>query len=608
MGYFHICNTNRGCEGETINCPPGEFCNVQCTGFTYACSGSVVNCPADQSCTVQCNGATGACNGAIINCNTGSCFVECLGSMQGCAYATINGAASNGLNVRCENMAACTYAKIYCSTGDNCMVPCRTRSACQMAEIYGATNRSLTVVCDDDWACDGILIDARSSSELLISDCASGDSTCRGITVYCPPKVLGDKKCTINGDDGLYGNNEYPFSFYAINGFADIHFIVNGKSSDYTGTMYCTTSYGNQCDLSSTGFECDPSGNTLCNEGNPDATTNEPTNSPISPSMTPSYSPITPIPTTSQPSPDSTDQPSSQPSGSTTDNPTSNPSEHPTEEPSNQPSYSPSNPITTNTLSTISKITSPSVTETTTTNQTRVPIEQTNTQGNLLNSSHTLYNQTKTAKLDHTKSTTVGNVLQIPESEITSTETISSTKSTVKDVNEFLPPSSVQQTSSAMEYAVIIGSSIILCGCCIGIIFHLLRTKARKSAIRRAFGEKEKQAKVPSSLESIHSNSVKSISAVKSDDKSMKVYGKNTNQSIIVNIRTRGNNCETGTRGYTRDSGSEQHSICTLGHITGNGIDDEGVIVPRKDRVALPQTLNDITSGKTSIGTDNGDV
>ena len=642
MGYVRLCNTARACEDEIIDCPPGELCNVQCTGTPFACASIVVNCPADYLCNIQCNGSTGACNQAILNCNSGSCSIDCLGNTQPCAYATINGNAANYFAVRCENLASCFSAKIYCPTGSDCNIPCRGKYACQNTEIYGASNRALDMLCNDDFACDSILVDARSSSELIIGDCVTGESTCRGITVYCPPNVLGDRKCTINGDDGLYGNNEYPLSFYAINGFADINFIVNGKSSDYTGTMYCEPNYQSQCDISFTGFECDPSENTLCNVGNTDATTNEPTNSPISPSISPSYSPITPIPTTpsptSQPSRYPTNQPSNQPSlNPTTSAPTFQPSlaptdqpsfqpsiiittSNPTQDPSAQPSYSPSNTITTTASSTTFKITLPSNTETstsipdasTTANQTRTPMGPSSTQTSSSSSPATPYNETLPAALDN-KSTTVGNILQIPETVITSTESISSTKSTLKDVNAFVPPSNIQQNISVIEYAVIGGSSLIFCGCCVGIIFSLLRRRSRESALRSAFGEKEKekQVQIPSKLENIHSNSVKSISVFKSNDTSMKVYGRDTNQSMIVNITTRGNDYKTWTRGYIKDSGSEQHSIGTLRHATSNTIHgkSEGVIVPRKDQVALPQTLNGNTiSGKTSIGTDFGDV
>ena len=78
-----ICNIDcAGCEGQTVDCPPGWACNVACVGVT-ACLGAIINCPEDHPCRVTCTGLS-ACADATVACCTGTCRVDCVSSNQSC--------------------------------------------------------------------------------------------------------------------------------------------------------------------------------------------------------------------------------------------------------------------------------------------------------------------------------------------------------------------------------------------------------------------------------------------------------------------------------------------------------------------------------------------
>ena len=344
-GQYIQCINSDSCSGTTIDCPTNAFCVVQCNHYLNACKDAIINCPTNHRCEIQCNGSDNPCDGATINCGNGECMIRCEGPESACLGATINGATSNNFEITCgsgNNQDVSRSLTIYCPAGDDCNIPCDTTDACTDAIIHGAVSRAMSVTCAGEEACERILINGASSSQLVINDCGSEGNyqPCGGITVYCPPNVNGSKVCTIHGDDGLFGNSINPLSFYAINGFADINFIVNGKTTNYMGTMYCSAGYQDSCAIASTSFECDVSDNLICNG---DITTAIPTVAPttISPSQSPTYAPITSILTTTNPSSNPSDYPTDEPSTKPSDSPTLNPSKYPsTSSPSNPPSIS----------------------------------------------------------------------------------------------------------------------------------------------------------------------------------------------------------------------------------------------------------------------------
>ncbi|MBW2526616.1 MAG: hypothetical protein JRI23_20710 [Deltaproteobacteria bacterium] len=66
-------------EGQTITCPAGFHCRVECDSH-HACKDAIIGCPDDYDCTVRCGNSDHQCQNATINCSTrGPCFVDCIG-------------------------------------------------------------------------------------------------------------------------------------------------------------------------------------------------------------------------------------------------------------------------------------------------------------------------------------------------------------------------------------------------------------------------------------------------------------------------------------------------------------------------------------------------
>lgn len=67
------------CKAQTITCPVGFDCVVDCSTEDNACEGSSIDCPAAQACTVACGSGNKKCKNADIYCKDGPCRVECVG-------------------------------------------------------------------------------------------------------------------------------------------------------------------------------------------------------------------------------------------------------------------------------------------------------------------------------------------------------------------------------------------------------------------------------------------------------------------------------------------------------------------------------------------------
>ena len=80
----------------------------------------------------------------------------------------------------------------------NCYIMCTSDQSCKSITIRGGENQYTEVSCNAYDTCRGALINAKDSSELRILRCNSV-SSCIGMTIWCPPNLDGDKKCTIEG-------------------------------------------------------------------------------------------------------------------------------------------------------------------------------------------------------------------------------------------------------------------------------------------------------------------------------------------------------------------------------------------------------------------------
>ncbi len=207
-----------------------------------------------------------------------------------------------------------------CNEGEDCTFICNGNQACKGAIIVCPVDYTCTITCSGNGACEGAMINGSSSSELIINGCIGG-KRCIDSEIHCPPNNGTSKRCSISGDNNIRNNIKY----YAINGWSDVNTIgYTGDHSIDNSNMFCLSDYSLSCFLADTSFECDPNGDTFCNDGITPLPTTSPTNIPtISPTM-----PLTTTPTIS---------PTVQP----TLEPTINPSFQPTLEPTVQPTINP---------------------------------------------------------------------------------------------------------------------------------------------------------------------------------------------------------------------------------------------------------------------------
>ena len=96
------------------------------------------------------------------------------------------------------NEEQCQSKIIKCTENENCEIKCVGDSSCEKATIQCPKNNECIVECADDYACFSATIDAKYSSKLELKNCAIGEKTCVGISIYCP---VDDKResCVLPG-------------------------------------------------------------------------------------------------------------------------------------------------------------------------------------------------------------------------------------------------------------------------------------------------------------------------------------------------------------------------------------------------------------------------
>ncbi len=86
---------------NTVTCPPGYDCVVDCTAENDVCRGATIQCPDGHSCRVRCGGSGHKCEDANISCGTaGACEVLCGGG-DTCRSTTVT-CGANACDVTCE--------------------------------------------------------------------------------------------------------------------------------------------------------------------------------------------------------------------------------------------------------------------------------------------------------------------------------------------------------------------------------------------------------------------------------------------------------------------------------------------------------------------------
>jgi hypothetical protein len=90
------CSDAQSCGGDTITCPAGRSCTVNCDAGNFACQNSTISC-ADGPCTLNCN-AGNDCEGTDFACGPNECSANCSGNtvtvsgdQQSCDYTGSGG-------------------------------------------------------------------------------------------------------------------------------------------------------------------------------------------------------------------------------------------------------------------------------------------------------------------------------------------------------------------------------------------------------------------------------------------------------------------------------------------------------------------------------------
>jgi len=155
---------------------------------------------------------------------------------------------------------------LYCASNQACVVYCKEESSCHNTTIYCPVNELCVVSCGQHSnACNGVTIDARYSSLLELTDCASGDdTTCASMSVYAPPNDNGDKRAILAIGDSF----KHDITLYAVFGWRDIDMSrFTGQYTQIEGEMFCSYEYDAHCVLDQNQWQCE-NANHECNDAN----------------------------------------------------------------------------------------------------------------------------------------------------------------------------------------------------------------------------------------------------------------------------------------------------------------------------------------------------
>eukprot|EP01084_Bolivina_argentea_P087382 157825_1 len=186
---------------------------------------------------------------------------------------------SNGLQTFQSSVNEYRDSIISCDDGSDCKIICDEPNACKNTKINCPIGHACDITCSATKSCAETLIIATHSSSLIIHDCATGEFTCKGISIYLPPNNNGIPRAIIDGaDNGLSqggginntfdGENTIPIHFYAIYGWNDINIVNYSGTFEYQGgIMHCTINYNSNCPFNNNSWECENT-NHICSHTN----------------------------------------------------------------------------------------------------------------------------------------------------------------------------------------------------------------------------------------------------------------------------------------------------------------------------------------------------
>eukprot|EP00485_Elphidium_margaritaceum_P002725 CAMPEP_0202697674 /NCGR_PEP_ID=MMETSP1385-20130828/10988_1 /ASSEMBLY_ACC=CAM_ASM_000861 /TAXON_ID=933848 /ORGANISM="Elphidium margaritaceum" /LENGTH=619 /DNA_ID=CAMNT_0049354189 /DNA_START=70 /DNA_END=1926 /DNA_ORIENTATION=+ len=188
-------------------------------------------------------------------------------------------------------LTACGNQRMECTPGQDCALKCDDFNACKDATLVCPENYACAVTCGDSTTntCSDLNISGFASSQVTVNGCDI--AVCKQLHVYCPPNDAGTPRCALSGD-GLRNTINY----YAQYGWLDVDTSgFTGGTRFSSSQMNCAAGFSSSCEIAFDSFECNPYGDTSCNDGSTPNPTPAPTKMPTAP--TASTSGPTPMPT-----------------------------------------------------------------------------------------------------------------------------------------------------------------------------------------------------------------------------------------------------------------------------------------------------------------------
>jgi hypothetical protein len=195
------------CDGgscpNTVTCPPGIPCDVQCVGKDACKSG--VDCAEATACNVLCSGAA-ACSNQKVRCKGSACQVTCTGK-DACTTSIVcdagtcalrclddatckNGAVtcnSDRCSVECgvsgKNGEDSCVAGVTCNATTSCDIRCRAENSCQNGAVVAVAGATANVSCEGMNSCAGGVVTSAPDSGIRCTRagaCSPGGVQCSG--------------------------------------------------------------------------------------------------------------------------------------------------------------------------------------------------------------------------------------------------------------------------------------------------------------------------------------------------------------------------------------------------------------------------------------------
>eukprot|EP01083_Nonionella_stella_P191639 709161_1 len=191
-----ICDGSQSCDYATLNCADDASCNIECK--EDSCDYATINCPENNDCSVVSAGSSSG----LIHCPTnGNCFIDfhCFPDPGVCSRHTINCPQNGNCEILCGR-SSCEYSVINCPVNGNCHIWCNYHG-CAYSSVLCPPNGECVIHCWRWYSCYDMVVDGSETSQLSIIGChdIQSYSVCKGMVIWCPPNINGDKKCLIQG-------------------------------------------------------------------------------------------------------------------------------------------------------------------------------------------------------------------------------------------------------------------------------------------------------------------------------------------------------------------------------------------------------------------------